>query len=90
MVPAYVVHSHGDETKRDASGRDIDVVPLDVDATFRWLSVVTEYTQLRPLMRPFRVVYSKLLAPRREKVVKIRIQGFVADHHLNSTKIGSE
>lgn len=85
-----MVRGRGDESKRDTSGRDTNVVPTGVDATRRWLSVLTDYAPLRPLMRPFRVVYAERLKSCHEDLVKVRIQGIVADHRLDSPKAASE
>lgn len=90
MVPAYIVRKPGDETKRDTSGRDTGVVPFSVDSTRRWLTVLTDFAPLRPLMRPYRVVYTDALSVDREETVKVRVQGILADHRLNSTRTVSE
>lgn len=90
MVPAYVVRAPDDELKRDGSGQTTDVVPFTADATYQWLAVLTDYIPLRSLMRPHRVVYSGPLAGDSEELVKIRVQGFVADHHIDRSKVGSE
>lgn len=90
MVPAYIVRAPEDESKRDGSGRTTDVVPITADSAYQWLSVLTDYTPLRPLMRPHRVVYSTPLTSSREELVKMRLQGIVADHRLDHAKVGSE